>query len=429
MSNTSSSQAQPFCLYAVGIDVSLEKLDFNISTSNGTSITVLGTGKCDNTPKGFEKILETTKARLKTNDLSGVRFIAEVTGVYQETLVDFLYNKSLNVYVVQPNKAKNFGKGIGQRTKTDKVDAKMLAQYGLTNLSEAPWKPFDPSYLLIKRLTRLRESTTVRMTAMKNQMHAARSQANSEQILFDLLQKQIDTDASIIKDIDKALLDIVSKSSELTRLTGILQSVKGVGRLTALILLAETNGFKDFSNKRQLIAFAGLDVMLHESGKRKGKSTISKRGNAHIRRILYILAGHFLKSDDACKALSNRMRSKKQGRVAVGRKVLTICYALVKKNQMFDDEYRKRTSTPSVNDPITGTIIQQQNTGNSEIALQTINTQTEVATNLVTPVVSESLAQSSEIEALSQNGTVAGVSTSENVPPKNKSQISKEKNE
>ena len=86
------------------------------------------------------------------------------------------------------------------------------------------------------------------------------------------------------KEIENFLLN----DPELKEKAECAASVSGVGLLTVAVIVAETNGFALIKNHKQLTSYAGYDVRENQSGSRKGRTSISKRGNAHIRGALYL---------------------------------------------------------------------------------------------------------------------------------------------
>ena len=129
---------------------------------------------------------------------------------------------------------------------------------------------------------------------------------------------------------------------------GLLCSVKGIGRLTAATIIAETNCFALFENYKQLVSYSGYDVVENQSGNRVGKTKISKKGNSHIRRILHMAALNAVTFKvkpfvDLYDRVYKRTGIKMKGYVAVQRKLLVILYALFKKDQNFNLEVQLNT--------------------------------------------------------------------------------------
>jgi transposase len=339
----SNSKVQPMSRIALGIDMSKADFTFTLLGQLADSKVVIGSGKYLNTTKGLENTYQQCKKLLKTDDLSCVVVTMEATGVYHENARQFFYDAGMPVIEVLPNKSKAFSKVLNLKTKNDAVDAKMLAMYGLTMTDERPWKPFSSSYVSLKSITRHRQALTVAQTRLKNKHHATKSSYKPSQFVLDSEIAEIDHLTKSIEDIDKELKRIVGENLEVKVLYDRLQTIPGIGPTTALVLLAETNGFKGFTSRRQLVSYAGFDVVERTSGTSvKSEHHISKRGNARIRRILYNGAGHFIKQDNAAQRLYSRLsvNGDALGRVPVMRKMLTIAYALVKTGKDFDPALR-----------------------------------------------------------------------------------------
>ena len=121
--------------------------------------------------------------------------------------------------------------------------------------------------------------------------------------------------------------------------------MKGLGILTVATVIAETNGFILFRNQRQLVSYAGYDVIENTSGNHIGKTKISKKGNSHIRRVLHMPAFSVVKYEPHYKGLYegvfDRTRIKMKGYVAVQKKLLVLIYTLCKKNEEYDPNYNK----------------------------------------------------------------------------------------
>ena len=112
-----------------------------------------------------------------------------------------------------------------------------------------------------------------------------------------------------------------------------ITTIPGVGKLTAVIVLAETNGFELIKSKKQLVSYSGLDVKLKDSGTSvKSKPRISKKGNRHLRKAMYMPALAAMRYNENHKAIFVRLVSKHgikmKAAVAVQRKILELIYML-----------------------------------------------------------------------------------------------------
>ena len=133
-----------------------------------------------------------------------------------------------------------------------------------------------------------------------------------------------------------------------------ISKIKGVALLTVATVIAETNGFALFNNIGQLIKYTGYDVVENQSGTRIGKTKISKKGNSHIRRILYMPAISAVNCNqkpfaDLFNRIYQRTGIKMKGYVAVQKKLLVYIYTLWKKNEAFDENYTQPKQNTSGN--------------------------------------------------------------------------------
>ena len=125
----------------------------------------------------------------------------------------------------------------------------------------------------------------------------------------------------------------------------IVDSVKGLGVLTVLTTVAETNGFHDFCSSKQLISYSGYDIIENQSGKHIGKTRMSKKGNVHIRTNIYMASLSVIRHKIEpfyglyIRLLKRNGGIKKKAMVAVQRKLLVLIYTLWKKNEAFDLNY------------------------------------------------------------------------------------------
>jgi transposase len=251
---------------------------FSVLTDDFRTV-VRGTRTFSNTSKGFA--LFQTWVSDKKQLASEVHFTMEATGVYHEELVYFLHEKGYLVHIVLPNVAKKYGQSLGLKSKTDKLDARTLAQMGLERELRL-WKPLSSSMLVLKQLTRERDALVCTRTIFANRLHAYRHQGRPFQ---DSITRSMDLIFSLdeqIKKIEKEVKNLVDADNVLKTKMEYLVSIPGVGLLTAAIIAAETDGFVTFTSIKQLTGYAGLYVRIAESGTWKGKSKISKRGNSRI---------------------------------------------------------------------------------------------------------------------------------------------------
>lgn len=195
------------------------------------------------------------------------------------------------------------------------------------------WKPLSANIYRLRLLTRQLEDFNNQRTAFLNQLHALHHSAYQVKEVEKSLKKMIKELEEGIIQLEKAIHQCIEGDEVLQSKADKIISIKGVGIRTAAVLISETNGFANFENQAQLVSYAGYDVVENQSGKKSGKTRISKKGNAHIRRALHLPAFGVVKNQVAPftalhQRLMGRGKSKMQAYVAVQRKLLILIWAL-----------------------------------------------------------------------------------------------------
>jgi len=326
----------------VGIDCGSKDLVVAYGVMDaGFDIQVLSNTQFKNTPAGFKKLLAWAK-KLSGNGLE-LSVVVEATGVYHEQVANFLYENGTRISVVLPNKAHAFNRTLSIKTVTDKVSAQVLAQMGLEK-KLLPWSAPDKVFNGLRQLTRERDQLVSESTQVKNQLHAEKSGAWPNKQSIKRAQQRIAYISRQISDIETEIQEMIETNQELKRKVKNVCTIKGVGFLTAVTVIAETNGFNLIRNKKQLVSYAGLDVIVKDSGTSvKSKPRISKKGNRYLRKCLHYPALAAIRSTPAMKAhfirLVGKHGIKMKAAVAIQRKLLILIYTLWKKNEVFDENY------------------------------------------------------------------------------------------
>lgn len=325
----------------VGIDIS--KDDFHVCLKQaGDRVVIKGTRSFENNTTGFCALLEWCKKKVKEE--SSLLFVMEATGVYHEDLNYFLYEHGMSVSVVLANKIKHFAKSMNIKTKTDKSDAGMIADFGLER-KPGLWKPMTPDYILLRQLCREYLSLKKDLVRCKNQRHGLEHAHNTDSFLMNLKEEHMIFLEQSIQSIESRVNTLSTVDKDLDERIKKLESIPGIRRMTIIILLCETNGFNLFHGIRQLVSYAGLDISERQSGKNKGKSSISKKGNTYIRQCLYMPAISACRFNKPINALYGRILEKnptikRKGIVAGMRKLLILVFVLWTKNQSYQGDYQ-----------------------------------------------------------------------------------------
>lgn len=294
-----------------------------------------------NTTKGFLALVMWVK-KMSESALD-LRFVMEATGVYHESLAYFLVDKGYAVSIVLPNKISNYMRTLETKTITDKTASQGIAMFGLERKLEI-WKRPKKVFKNLRQLTRERDQVVQLRTMAKNHLHAEQAEAEPNKDSVARIQKQIVFLNKQDQEIKSAIMEVTKKDEEVKKAVAIASSIPGVGTLTAVTVLAETNGFDLIRNKRQLASYAGLDVQEKQSGTSvKGKARISKKGNRYLRKAMHLPALAAIRHDERFKAVFARLVAKHgikmKAVVAVQRKLLEIIYTLYKSNTTFDTNY------------------------------------------------------------------------------------------
>ena len=322
----------------IGLDISKDNFVVRHGAININQEIVISKDETfTNTQKGFNKFI-TWINKNKLDDSIPLWFIMEATGVYYENLAYYLSEKGFNLCVLLPNKAKNYAKTLENKSKTDSIDARVLTQFGLERKLNK-WEEPKQVFKELKSLTRERASLLAMSTQLKNQLHAKTHAFAPSKKSVSRIKSLINYYKKLIKTVEKEIEALLKSDEELDGKVQKLKSIKGVGVITIASILAETNGFALIKNRKQLASYAGLDVVLNESGKRKGKTKISKKGNSYLRQSVYMPALSAVRSNKEFKNLFIRIMEKKSfkkiGLIAVARKLLLLVYTLWKNDQEY----------------------------------------------------------------------------------------------
>ena len=330
--------------YSVGIDVSKKTLQVCLSgIESDQNVRVKATSSFDNTKGGLQKLMTWITKHTKKDSSIPKTVTMEATGVYHELSAWYLYSRQIKVSVVLPNIAKRFFESMNLKSKNDYLDAKGLAQMGAERNLDS-WEPISEDVAGLRAWTRHYETLQESLTQSRNRLEA---ETHSEYRIAEVEAATLEQIAFFKKQCTtavKSLLKLVKEDEKLHELSKLLSSVKGVGELTAAVVIAETNGFLNIANESQLISYAGYDVVEHQSGKRAGKTKISKKGNSHIRRgmhmpSLILVSRQVQPFYDLYLRVFAKTGIKMKAYVAVQRKLLSILFALAKNKKKFDPNY------------------------------------------------------------------------------------------
>ena len=317
---------------SIGLDVSKE--DFKFCLGSLTSQLETSYSKpvsLPNNTHGVKKLIQQLK--IEVDNAEQCIIVMEATGVYHELLAYALFEAGFSVAILLPNKAQAFIKSINQRAKTDQIDSQLLSQMGIERSLEQ-WAPPKEIYALLRSLTREKSSLTKEKVILKNKLHALETAFFDAKKSKSRLKRRLRMIEKQILEIETEIKDVIKSKPDLKQKVDRIEKIKGVSYLTVATIIAETNGFKLIRNQKQIIGYAGLDVRIHQSGSLSKKGKLSKKGNSHIRKALFMPAMCSSQRNQYqnifYQQLNSRQASKKQGVIAVAKKLLVLIYALWK---------------------------------------------------------------------------------------------------
>ncbi len=286
------------------------------------------------------------------NDTKGVRSfitslpedchcVMEATGNYSMLLLYLLQQAGIPTSMENPQKIKHFSRAMMTVTKTDEIDAKLIAMYG-EKMNPAPYKIPSESIMLLKQKRTVLRQLKKQLTAMSNLQHS-----------LSVLPKQDPTAKVATEQTIKFLRKQISKlEEEITNLSNkefkrqmeLLTSIKGIGESIASALITATGGFANFSSAKQISRFLGLCPTYQQSGTSVNvKGHINRNGDSHLRGQLYIVAMASIRCNTACREtyerLCDRGKPGKVALIAVANKLIRQMFAVVTYNRPYIDGY------------------------------------------------------------------------------------------
>lgn len=328
----------------LGVDVAQKELVVSLGRLNDDlSIELYSYRVFRNKETGFEALHKWLKKN--TNDSISCRIVMEATGVYHQKFAYFILEKGYDVSIVLPNKISNYMRTLDMKTITDKTCSEAIARFGLERQLEN-WNKPDKTYRNLQQLTRERGQIVDERTIAKNRLHAEEAEAFPNKGSVKRIKALIKFFNQQEKQIKLEINEHLIKNKSVKEIVDRITTIPGMGSLTAVIILAETNGFELIRNKKQLTSYAGMDIREKQSGTSvNGKPRLSKKGNKHIRKSLHLPSLAAVKYNPIHKEIYIRLVEKNgikmKALVAIQRKMLELAYTLFKNKTSYDAEYEK----------------------------------------------------------------------------------------
>jgi transposase len=317
-----------------GIDISKDTFDVCIKTAENNTI-------CSFKTAYDAQGMQQTASRLA--DAGCAWAVMEATGPYYLRLATALRQSGLQVCVVNPLVIRRYAQMQLSRTKTDKADAAIIADYAINQSRKLKvWNPSEPHLIRLGQLSALLDRLIKHRTALKNQQGAFQCSGTIEE------QDQLFM-AQILEEVEQRISQTEQKMQAIVaaaqpELAERLTSIPGLGKKTALMLILISGGFTRFKDYRQLIAYIGLAPRAYDSGTTvKGKARVCKMGMSRIRAMLYVCAWSAKRYNAGCRAIYERLvekgKPKRLALIAVVNKLIKQAFAIATKNRYYDPDF------------------------------------------------------------------------------------------
>jgi len=302
----------------IGIDISKASFDVAFQKENGVFVHF----RFGNNLPGFKKFNKVITA--------GDHCVMEASGPYYLFLAQYLFEQGIKISVVNPLQIKHFVRMRMVKAKIDKKDAQMIALYGQ---SESPglWQPQQAPIRQLQQINSAIEGLHKQATMFSNQVETFLQVPEADQEI-------IKTWRSFLKELKTEIGKLEKRMTEITKehynnsFEAVI-SIPGIGPKTAIMLIAITGNFSKFETSKKLSAFVGLAPRIYESGTSvKGKGHITKMGNRHLRKLLYLCAWSAKKHNNQCKEMYTRLSQKGKPerviKIAITNKLLRQAFAI-----------------------------------------------------------------------------------------------------
>jgi len=313
----------------LGIDIAKAKFDVTLLTSDGKR----RRKSCPNTPAGFAELARW----LQRYAGERVHATLEATGTFGDALALYLYDAGHVVSVVNPAIIHAFAASQLTRTKTDRLDADLIAQYTATQQPPA-WTPAPREIRELQALVRRLDALHGMRTQETNRLAAGplvpAVQASIETVITTLSHE--------IETVQRQIREHFTQHPGLRAQRDLLTSIPGIGEATAAVLLAELFD-KQYASARQAAAFAGLVPRVCESGTLRARGRLAKIGPGRVRKALYFPALAALRFNPTLRQMRTRLRAAgKPPMVIVGaamRKLIHLAFGVLKSGRTYDPTY------------------------------------------------------------------------------------------
>jgi transposase len=312
----------------IGIDISKSFFDVFIADRHH---------KFANNAEGFSSLWKLLNA--------GSRVIMEASGPYYLRLACYLHTHGISVSVINPLVIRRYSQMRMSRAKTDKKDARLIAEYGVMTQPEQ-WFPPQKHMVTLQQIEATTSGLIKQKTALSNQLESFISSGMLDRELKQTMKKELSHLDDLITRLTTRMHQIAT--DHYSHMLANLKSIPGIGDKTAMLLILVSGGFDRFDDHRKLSSYIGICPRIFESGTSvKGKARICKMGMAKVRASLYVASWSAKRCNKACRELYERLlakgKAKKLALIAVANKLLKQAFAIAKAQSKYQENYSLNT--------------------------------------------------------------------------------------
>jgi len=311
---------------SLGIDIAKAKFVVALLTADGK----VRHKSCANTPAGCADLA----TWLPRQRVATVHACLEATGTYGDALATWLHDAGYVVSVVNPAIIHAYARTHLTRSKTDRIDAELIARFTATQHPPA-WTPPAPEIRALQALVRRLDALHGMRTQEVNRL-AAGITVTEVRASIDAVVASLDAQ---IAHVQQLIRDHLDRHPGLRAQRELLTTIPGIGEATAAVLIAELFD-KSYTSARHAAAFAGLVPRIVQSGTLRGRSRLSKIGPGRLRKALYFPAVAALRWNPTIRAVRARLHAAgKPPMVIIGaamRKLIHLAYGVLKSGKAYE---------------------------------------------------------------------------------------------
>lgn len=304
-------------------------------------------GAFSNDPAGFTALAAQVQGAQTRCGAAAVQWVVEPTGGYELPLVSYAHEEGFAISLPNPRQVRQWAKGSGQRAKTDRQDALLLARFGAAQ-QPAPHRPLDITVSELDSLLQRRQDLEQMIQQESNRIGALAGRPGVASPVITNLERVLKALQEALQEVEQAITEHQRQHAHLHDDVQRLLALPGIGAKVVLPLLVQLHRWQTLTagqgTTKGLTAFVGLDPQPYESGRSvRRRSAISKMGNATLRRLLYMGALSAVHGQNPLHAFYERLVGRGKARklvvVAAARKLLTWAWMLFSRQTHWNPDF------------------------------------------------------------------------------------------